>query len=74
MFDYLTQQPSRAARFTGAMSFRTTNPGDRMYISQLVLVLPIEYQREHHVSLGSKEDEHPFYYPYSKCSIAQMRI
>ena len=38
MFDYLAQHPSRAARFAGAMSFRTTNPGDRTYISDLVLV------------------------------------
>ena len=74
MFDYLTQQPSRAARFAGAMSFRTTNPGDRMFISELVLVLLIEYSKEHHVSLGSNEDEYPFYYPYSKRSIAQMRL
>ena len=39
MFDYLTQHPSRAARFAGAMSFRTNNPGERKYISELVVVL-----------------------------------
>lgn len=67
LFDHLAAHPARAARFAGAMSHRTTNPGDRTYTLELCPPLfdsALKKRKGKKTSLRRQEDPPPLPIPY----------